>query len=166
MKDKIGNISSFTSQTIHELRDTIWAMNKNEISLEDLQARILSFTQKAKTAVPQINFTIHNNVNTNEIFSSVVGINIFRVVQEAINNAIKYADAKNIEVNLEFDNQLFTASILDDGKGFDLQTVTLGNGLSNMEKRMSEIGGKIIIDSKPNKGTIIKLSLKTKANNV
>mgnify|MGYP000315454022 CR=1 FL=1 len=49
LKEKLSNISSFTSDTIYQLRDTIWAMNKNEISIEDLHTRILSFIEKAKT---------------------------------------------------------------------------------------------------------------------
>ncbi|MFY9242581.1 MAG: ATP-binding protein, partial [Polaribacter sp.] len=95
-------------------------------------------------------------------------MNIFRVIQEAINNAIKYADAKKIEVQISKDNQNFIISIIDNGKGFDLNKIELGNGLSNMEKRMSEIDGKINISSKPNSGTEIKLevSFKNTSNDV
>lgn len=46
---KLQDISAFTKETIYELRDTIWAMNKSEISLEDLQTRISNFVENANT---------------------------------------------------------------------------------------------------------------------
>lgn len=159
LKEKLTNISSFTGDTIHQLRDTIWAMNKNEISVEDLHARILSFVEKAKTAAPETNIEIDYSINKNISFTSLAGMNIFRVIQESINNAIKYANANKIQVEIDKKEQNFIITIIDNGKGFDINTVTLGNGLSNMEKRMSEIGGKVSIDSQPNQGTKITLTI-------
>jgi signal transduction histidine kinase len=162
LKEKLTTISSFTSDTIFQLRDTIWAMNKAEISMEDLHTRVLSFVQKAKNAVPKTAFDINYDIDTNIGFSSLVGINIFRVIQEAINNAIKYADATKITIHLFQNEDNFTVSVIDDGKGFDLKEVALGNGLANMEQRISEINGSISIDSIPEKGTkiIIQVPLK------
>lgn len=162
LKDKLSNISSFTGDTIHQLRDTIWAMNKSEITVEDLHSRVLSFIEKAKTAITETKFEIVYNIDKNNSFSSLVGMNLFRVIQEAINNAIKYADAQKIEVHLSKNNDNFIISIIDDGEGFDINTVELGNGLSNMEKRMSEIDGKININTTIKKGTEIKVELPLK----
>lgn len=157
LKEKLVGISSFTSETIHQLRDTIWAMNKNEITVENLHTRILSFTEKAKIATQNIHFSVDYNIDKNETFSSIEGMNLFRVVQEAINNAIKYAEASKIEVIIDKKQNEFVISIIDNGIGFDIKTVELGNGLSNMEKRMSEIGGKVQILSTVNQGTTIHL---------
>lgn len=157
LKEKLKGISSFTSETIHQLRDTIWAMNKNEITVEDLHTRILSFTEKAKIATQNIDFSIDYAIDKNESFSSIEGMNLFRVVQEAINNAIKYAEASKIEVKIEKKETEFVISIIDNGIGFDIHKIDLGNGLSNMEKRMSEVGGKVQILSTVNQGTTILL---------
>jgi signal transduction histidine kinase len=159
LKDKLASISSFTSGTIYELRDTIWAMNKNTISVEDLHSRILSFIEKAKIAVPELEFEILYTVDKNTSFSSLVGMNLFRVIQEAINNTIKYADASKVKIHLKKDFQNFVISIIDNGKGFNINKVDLGNGLSNMEKRMSEIDAKVSINSKEKIGTEIKLEI-------
>ena len=168
LKDKLSTISSFTSGTIHELRDTIWAMNKSKISVEDLHSRILSFIEKAKLAVPELEFEILYTIDKNTSFSSLIGMNLFRVIQEAINNAIKYADASKVEIHLKKDHQNFVISIIDNGKGFDINSVDLGNGLSNMEKRMSEIDAKVSINSKEKIGTEITLeiALENTANDV
>ena len=162
LKDKLSNISSFTGDTIHELRDTIWAMNKTEISVEDLHARILSFIEKAKVATEKTTFKITENIDKNANFSSLVGMNIFRVIQEAINNSIKYANASKIEINLTKKDNNFKAIVKDNGTGFDIKTVDLGNGLSNMEKRMSEINGTVNINSQLEKGTKISISISLK----
>jgi signal transduction histidine kinase len=166
LKEKLIGISSFTSETIHQLRDTIWAMNKSQVTLEDLHTRILSFLEKAKIATQNIEFSIDYNIDKNEAFSSLEGMNIFRVVQEAINNAIKYADASKIEIKIEKIENEFITTVIDDGVGFNINSVKFGNGLSNMEKRMSEIGGGIKIISKKKNGTEIKLFLtgRNKAN--
>ncbi|WP_435414495.1 tetratricopeptide repeat-containing sensor histidine kinase [Polaribacter aestuariivivens] len=158
LKEKLSGISSFTSETIHQLRDTIWAMNKNEVSVEDLHTRILSYIEKAKSATQNIEFKINYDIDKNTSFTSLVGMNMFRVVQEAINNAIKYAAASKIEIKLDKKENQFLISVIDNGVGFDINNVQLGNGLSNMEKRMSEINGKVIINTTKKQGTEIKIS--------
>ena len=157
LKEKLTGISSFTSETIHQLRDTIWAMNKSEISIEDLHARILSYVEKAKSATENIEFEINQNIDSNINLTSIKGMNIFRVVQEAINNAIKYSEASKITINLKENKHDLIISIVDNGLGFDIKKVSLGNGLSNIEKRISEIGGTVKIDSKVNEGTRIEV---------
>ncbi|QTD36700.1 hypothetical protein JL193_11175 [Polaribacter batillariae] len=158
LKDKLSGISTFTSETIHQLRDTIWAMNKSEITVEDLHTRILSFVEKAKNATENIDFIVNYNIDKNQAFSSLEGMNIFRVIQEAINNAIKYAKATKIEIKIDKKENQFVISVIDNGVGFDINNVQLGNGLSNMEKRMSEINGKVIINTTKKQGTEIKIS--------
>jgi len=158
LKEKLSNISQFTSDTISQLRDTIWAMNKNEIIIEDLHTRILSFVEKAKIATQnQIEFNVTNHVKEVISLSSIKGMNLFRIVQEAINNALKYAEASKINIEITSKNKQLIISITDNGKGFDIAKVDLGNGLSNIEKRINEIGGKVFINSKPNTGTEIKI---------
>lgn len=167
-KSKLTSISSFTGDTIHQLRDTIWAMNKSEISVEDLHARILSFTEKAKIAVTNTNFKVEYDIDKNGNFSSLMGMNVFRVLQEALNNAIKYAEAKNITIKLLKVDTNFTATIIDDGIGFKKDEINFGNGLSNMKKRMNTVNGSLKIDSEKKKGTKItlKVSLKNTSNDV
>jgi len=154
---KFDNISGFTRNTITELRDTIWAMNKSSISVEDLQIRITNFIDNAQLAVHGITFefSIDPNVNSAHEFTSVEGMNVYRIIQEAVNNAVKYAQAKQIIVHLKEENSVLFFNITDDGKGFSVAEVHLGNGLNNMQKRASEIGAEIIIDSKENQGTTV-----------
>ncbi|MDT7830954.1 tetratricopeptide repeat protein [Flavobacteriaceae bacterium S356] len=160
LKEKLSSISTFTSETIFQLRDTIWAMNKNVITIEDLHTRILSFIEKAKGAIDTIDFKFNQEIEEHLEFSSLKGINIFRVIQEAINNTIKYADASMLEVNISKKSDDLVIFVTDNGKGFDKETVSLGNGLSNIEKRMSEVDGTTKIVTTPGKGTSIQIICK------
>lgn len=154
---KFDNISGFTRNTITELRDTIWAMNKSSISVEDLQIRITNFINNAQLAVHGIafEFIIDPNVNSAHEFTSVEGMNVYRIIQEAVNNAVKYAQANQITVHLKEENAVLFLNISDNGKGFSIAEVDQGNGLNNMQKRASEIGAEIKIESKENQGTTV-----------
>ncbi len=158
--NKLNSISSFTQQTIYELRDTIWAMNKENITFEDLQTRIANFIEHAKNASGRTDFSfnIDENVDETHIFSSVEGMNIYRIIQEAVNNALKYASADEIEVNISEKENKYTVEITDTGIGFNPDTTELGNGLNNMKKRAREIGGNIKFVSKMGKGTKVVLN--------
>ncbi len=163
--DKLTDISAFTSQTIYELRDTIWAMNKEIITFEDLQARIANFIEHAKNASKKTDFSFNtdDDVEKTHIFSSVVGMNIYRIIQEAVNNTLKYASAGETEVNITKVEDQFQIEITDNGIGFDQEVIEPGNGLNNMKKRTREIGGIIEYHSKINKGTRIILNFPAEA---
>lgn len=163
LKDKLSSISSFTFETIHQLRDTIWAMNKNQISFDEFQSRTMSYIEKVKTVKPELYFDVNTSISSEIIFSSVTGMNLFRVIQETINNAIKHADAKKVAITFKEKNDIIIMSVKDDGKGFDKENFIAGNGLSNIENRISSIGGKVFINSELGKGTIIDIQINKSA---
>ena len=160
LEEKLENISNFTKSTIIELRDTIWAMNTKEVTFEDLKLRIYNFIEKAKLAIEKtlFNFNIAPKLST-VILSSVHGMTIYRVVQEAVHNSIKYSDATEITVDFSLENDSLIIKIFDNGKGFDINTVNLGNGIYNMKKRIKDIQGTLNIESTLKKGTHITISL-------
>lgn len=164
LSEKLQYISSFTSNTIFELRDTIWAMNKTEITFEDLNARITNFIDKARqtTENTNFNFVISEELNNKYHLSSIEGMNIYRIIQEAVHNALKYANAKNIAVTIAENSNFIYITIQDDGKGFEIQQTEPGNGINNIKKRAKEIKGEINIESNPDSGTIISLKIKMK----
>lgn len=158
---RLSKIGDFTKETISELRDTIWAMNKESISFEDLLGRISNFVNQAKISSEKLNIELINTLNENfkKEFTTKEGIYIHRIIQEAINNAIKYAEPIHIKVSLSSNQSNFQVIIEDDGNGFNPDTVVYGNGLLNMQKRTEEINGKWEIDSILKKGTKITLQL-------
>ncbi|MBU3821789.1 sensor histidine kinase [Flavobacteriaceae bacterium XHP0103] len=163
LNKKLAGISEFTKETIYELRDTIWAMNKSEISLEDLQGRISNFIDKAGVSSNAVSFSfeVDNEVPKDFNFSSVKGMNIYRIIQEAINNAVKYSQADEIKVRIQKLSDGLGVFVHDNGKGFDGDIVEKGNGIDNMKKRAEEIGAHFSIESHLGKGTSVVLQIKS-----
>lgn len=157
---KLDRISNFTKSTIVELRDTIWAMNSNAIAFKDLELRVMNFVEKAKKAMENIDFhfEISDNLDQMEL-TSIVGMNVYRTIQEAVNNAIKYAGASQIAIRIYAQGKQVQIEISDNGKGFDPDNANSGNGLLNMKKRIRDIGGTYEIHSTPETGTTIRLAI-------
>jgi two-component system, NarL family, sensor histidine kinase DegS len=89
-------------------------------------------------------------------------IALFRLIQEAVQNAVKHANAKTIQVNLEVTNQFINIIVADDGVGFDLKEKSNSSfGLIGMKERVDILGGTFEISSEINKGTkiVIKVPL-------
>jgi len=161
--NKLDSLSGFTKETIAELRDTIWAMNKDEISFEDLKIRISNFIENAQIASNGIDFEFNCQEDFAPIsLSSVEGINSYRIIQESINNALKHAKATKVSVEVLCKNQFIEIIIKDNGIGFDEATTNLGNGLSNLKKRAKELNGEILVTSQLNNGTTIVLKFNKK----
>ena len=161
--NKLTSLSGFTKETIAELRDTIWAMNKDEISFEDLKIRISNFIENAQIASSGIDFEF----NCQDVFapvslSSVEGINSYRIIQESINNALKHAKATKVSVEVLCQNQFIEIIIKDNGIGFNEATTNLGNGLSNLKKRAKELNGEILVTSQLKEGTTVVLKFNKK----
>ncbi|MEZ4968099.1 MAG: tetratricopeptide repeat protein [Flavobacteriaceae bacterium] len=157
LTDRLDNIGIFARETIQELRDTIWAMNKQGITIKDLQSRIANFMEKAKQSHGniRISFITDKNVPADHSFTGLQGLNIFRIVQEATNNALKYAEADQIGISIRKTGNNIHFSIQDNGKGFVEKEVEAGNGLLNMRKRAHELGDELMLRSGPDKGTVI-----------
>lgn len=158
---KLTNISAFTKDTIRQLRDTIWAMNNRDIAFEDLQVRIHNFIENAEKASDGIafNFSIDNTLADVRL-TSVEGMNIYRIIQEAVNNIIKHSGATAAAISIMgHDEGGFMITIKDNGRGFDLAKGHKGNGLYNMQKRTEDIGGTFKAVSAKD-GTTITLTFK------
>ncbi|WP_460635271.1 ATP-binding protein [Larkinella harenae] len=85
---------------------------------------------------------------------------IYRVVQELLNNALKHADAQTITVQMMTNDEAVLISVDDDGKGGDFETDSLkGNGIANIKSRISYLGGQVMWQSEPGKGTSVMISL-------
>ncbi len=86
-------------------------------------------------------------------------INLYKIIQEAVQNSIKHSSAKNILVNFEKQDKQLLIQIIDDGKGFEIKSKHKGIGLKNMKSRVKKMGGNLKIDSTIAKGTCISIFL-------
>ncbi len=94
-----------------------------------------------------------------ERFESNVEVALYRVICELINNTIKHAQAKKIDIQITRENEFLSVVYKDDGKGFDMSKVlekpaSSGMGFSNIYSRINSLKGEISIESEPRKGTV------------
>lgn len=154
---KFEQISDHTRDTMAQLRETIWAMRNDQINLEMLGAKLQDFIQRSHQDGRQFHF--QNFAESTIILSPEQTINLFRICQEAIQNAIKYADFKNLSISFKEQHGQLEVLIEDDGKGMEAINSNRGDGLRNMEARMKQIQGSFTIKSEPEKGTSILLKV-------
>ncbi|MGL4631313.1 MAG: ATP-binding protein [Leadbetterella sp.] len=154
--DKIIQTSSGISESINEI---VWALNQEQNQLADWVLFV-----RGKTAEmfenASLQYAIHSPANIPErILSNLEKRNLYLVVKEAVNNAIKHSKASQYEVNMNFENGIHIL-VQDNGQGF-IENGTPktggGNGLKNMKRRMEEIGGTIAWSN--GEGTKVKVSL-------
>src|SRR5438270_694497 len=132
----------------HELRPTV---------LDDL-GWIPAIRFLAEGVSKRANLPIHIKVAFAGRLPSTTEIALYRVVQEALTNAVKHAKASNIWVRAWRDDFVLCCSIRDDGAGFDVHAVQSdckrrGLGLTGMRERVSAIGGTVRIESRRGQGT-------------
>ena len=90
---------------------------------------------------------------------------LYRVIQEALSNAVKHAEARSIEVSLSRNGATIVATVSDNGRGFDPATVVVpsptgqGLGLLGMRERLTLVGGKLELDARPGSGTTVRASV-------
>jgi len=107
---------------------------------------------------------VHENVPVH--LPEGVAINLFRVLQEALSNAVKHSGARNYRVVLRRIGDELTLEVADDGRGFDVRAALMGHGLGlvSMQERLSLVNGEVHIDSKPGAGTTVRVSVSLRAN--
>jgi len=91
--------------------------------------------------------------------NNTMEIHLFRIIQEWVNNVIKYAQAKEVSIQLGLSNGEITIMIEDNGKGFDTHLLEKGkgNGWYNINSRINIMHGQVEVDSKINKGTLLSV---------
>ncbi len=155
----LEGINESAKQSMSALRDSIWTLNKEHITIEDFAERFKKFAQHQVKSTPSIELKFKEKIDKNNELSPEQSLQIYRILQEALNNALKYSMANKIEIELQStDNQLFIGIIKDNGIGFDVEKAQgKGNGLENMTRRAESIGADFKIDSATEKGTTISL---------
>lgn len=151
---KINTLSDFSENSIAELKSVLWVLNSNEIHLQDLKSKLLNLIQNAGEAKENLKFRFDFDAKDNFQLNSKQAVNLFRVTQEIINNAMKYANANEIKISVKQSDEILFLQISDDGIGFDLEkSKNKSFGLTNIQNRISELGGKVNIETSEGNGT-------------
>ncbi|CAC9975334.1 sensor histidine kinase [Flavobacterium panici] len=163
-EQKIEYLKKLSLDIIKGVRTATFNLMPPELSDHGIVSSLAKLTQElSKLTGKEILF--YNKTDFDQRLDSLIEINIYRLTQEAINNAIKYAESSHIIVQLSHSETLLSVIIDDNGKGFDINTVDKkrnsesGMGLLFMKERIQYINGRVFINSIPGEGTRITFNI-------
>lgn len=166
-----SNIDDYSIVQLNEINETVSnVLNMvREISFNLRPAHLerLGLTETISSAVKKLNEISHIEItynidNIDSLLTNENEINLFRILQEALNNIIKHSNAKNASVEIEKNNSSITITIKDDGKGFDYESSlknSSGFGLKNIYNRLHILKGEIQIKSGYLEGTTLLITI-------
>lgn len=161
----LNKIGLTSNEMISEMNDIVWTINPRNDNMEKILQRMESYSKPLLAAK-----NIHLNFEYDPgLLNSNLDMgkrkNFYLIFKETINNAVKYADCKNLSVKITAKKNTIVLVIKDDGIGFrkdklqsKLSDSLSGNGLRNMELRAREMKGQCIINTEPGKGTTVCLT--------
>ena len=165
LQDQITSISDASREVLHSLDEIVWAVNPQNDTLEHVASYIGQYALEyfQMTGI-QCELDIPAQLPMYPL-SSQVRHHLFLATHEAITNILKHSSATHAKISMVSGNGGFEINVSDDGKGFDSPANKLksgapapasGDGLSNMCKRLADIGGHCSIESAPGHGTNIR----------
>ena len=152
-QEKIKESHKLLDEAMDTLKDISKSINPEKLSSIGIVKAIDQELEKHRKANRfKIEYAVQGNEFKIEPQRLIV---LFRIAQEALNNIIKHADAKEVNVKLDFSSPSLGISIADNGKGFQVANDSSGSGIKNMASRAKLIGADLEIISDQQKGTII-----------
>ena len=143
-----------------EIRDVSHKLSNNFDTDELTFSNVVNQLLKEKSYIGNFKFLLNNSKDIEwDSVSQQIKINLYRILQESLQNIIKHADAKKVTLNFSIDNKQLVVEIKDDGKGFSKTENNDGIGMKNIASRIKTIHGTLKVKSEDNLGTSIKISI-------
>jgi len=158
LKQVSDRMKDTSDDMLQSLRETVWTLKQETITIEDVWTRFKNFIAKLQQTYSLIQFSIEEDSVPGKKINYNEALNLIRILQEAINNAIKHSGCSSICCSRKNEDQFVLFTVQDNGKGFDYITATNlqeGNGLDNMKQRSLESGFILSVRSTETKGTAV-----------
>jgi PAS domain S-box-containing protein len=157
LQEEFKNISNLASQAIAEVRQISHDLHPHQLGLLGLTRALRALVDNTDESIAIAIGGKFDSVD--DIFPREAATNVYRIVQESLSNILKHSHAKNARITLERDVHEVLLKIEDDGCGFKAGENGKGLGLKNIVERVRMLGGKIKVESQPEKGTRIEITI-------
>ena len=157
VRDKFKDTSEALSNGLKEVRALSKTLNNDvilNIGFEKSITNELDRMKKMKFTSAELKI-IGDKIDFNDRKHEII---IFRILQEFLSNSVKYSEAKNISITLDYQVEQVIITATDDGKGFDINEIEQGSGLINMKSRAALIGANLDLNSKLGEGVELVLN--------
>jgi len=165
-RTRLESAMDLAEEAITEGRDAVRGLRSSTVLTNDLARAIHALGEELATGESNPNGAVfHVGVEgTSREFHPISRDEIYRIASEAMRNAFMHAQARQIEVNIQYGERQFRLRVRDDGKGIDEKFVNgdgrLGHyGLPGMRERALLLGGKLTVWTELNRGTVLELSV-------
>ncbi len=155
-QDKLQDLRTDAEYIMATLRETIWILKTKNITANQLFDLLKTYTNKHLVKNLNIKVVYHEDLLESKTISPTISLNLYRIIQEIIQNIIKHAQATEVIFKLSSTDKI-NIEIIDDGVGFDYKHLSRKSGLDNIEYRANEINYHIKIESTQGKGTSFKI---------
>lgn len=153
----LPKIKEAIGEAIVSIKDVLWVLDDKKNTVEDLFAKIRLFAGVlCEASGIRFEAALAEEVRYSQ-FKHEEKRSLYLMLKEAVNNAVKYADAKTIRLSIGGSRTALHLSVADDGKGFNKDGAKAGNGLKNMAWRAEQLKYRLSIQSSHGKGTVIVL---------
>ena len=164
LKAQVRKISDFAVRTTQALDQIVWAVNPRNDSLRSLLEYLTQLGRELfEDTEINCRFQIPEDLPDLPL-PPEMRHNVFLVVKEALNNALKHSKARVVSLQAQVVRQRIEIAVVDDGAGFDMALCELKSrrsGLRNMRERIESLGGRCEIETKPGRGTRVTLLLQS-----
>lgn len=157
VKEKFKETSDALKESLAEVRQLSKTLNNEvvlNIGFEKSITNELNRLKKMKFASAELRVIGEKQPFTDRKHEII----IFRIIQEFLSNSVKYSEAENLSIILNYQKNNLVITMKDDGKGFNIDSVEKGSGLLNMKSRANLIKAKLDLTSKPNEGVTLVLN--------
>ncbi|HLO79423.1 MAG TPA: sensor histidine kinase [Chitinophagaceae bacterium] len=155
-KEKLMHLKDNARHILTTIRETIWLLNSKNLNVQGFTDGFMNYCINILRNYEGIEIEFSDNIISNKELSPAIAINLLRILQEQIQNIVKHSGASMIRCDIRCD-EVLTITVSDNGKGFDINNTTIGNGLGNIKYRAHEIGFSLDIITQPGMGTEIIL---------
>lgn len=157
---KIDRLSYFSEKSITELKNALWVLHANEIFLEDFRLQLSNFISKIMESNPDLEIVYHFNIQQNIRLNSKHAAHLFRIIQEFVNNSMKYAQTNKLWILIKQDPEILHLELKDHGIGFNPNDVKANSyGIANLQHRVQSMAGSFQLDTALGKGTCYKITV-------
>ena len=159
--ENIDRVKDTSKQLLQTLRETIWILNKGQVSAEDFFDKLVEYANRFLQSYPGVLLRVNGDFVCNKKLNSNEALQLFRICQEAITNSCKYAESEVLELYGKTEQEIFTISIRDFGKGFDANSISGEGhyGLKNMRKRAAVVNANLQIFATTGKGVTVTIKV-------
>lgn len=154
----LENLQQTARESMQQLRDSIWALNPGVMTLQSLANQFEKWLLKITEPFEQIHSSFTFQDAEDQDIDPITGLNIFRIMQEAVHNVLKHAGATQLTTSMMCDDDTLAIIISDNGKGMDQKRAT-GTGLASMKQRAALLKAELTIETSAEGGTKLMLRL-------